>query len=296
MRDDIEFKAEDGTNLRGWLYRPDGAAGPSPTIVMAHGFSGVKESLDGFAEVFRSAGLAVLVYDNRNYGASDGEPRLHVNPYKQVADFRDAITYAGSLDEVDQDRIGVWGTSYSGGHVLMVGANDRRVRCVVSQVPFVSGHQNAARAFRADTWGELQHRFAADRRAQVAGAAPAMMPIFSEDPAAVVALPPAVSAEFLQASFDDAPAWRNEVTLRSVEMFTEYEPASFVPFLSPTPLLMIIAAKDRVAIAELALAAYATALEPKALKLLAGGHFSAYGRYFDDASAAARDWFVQHLS
>ena len=79
MRQDIEFDAE-GTTLRGWLYVPDGATGPVPTIVMCHGYSAVKELfLDAFAEVFCDAGFAALVYDNRNLGASDGEPRVTAN-------------------------------------------------------------------------------------------------------------------------------------------------------------------------------------------------------------------------
>jgi dienelactone hydrolase len=68
MRQDIEFNAE-RTTLRGWLYTPDSGKGPFPTIVMAHGFSAVKEMyLDSFAEVFAGAGLAALVFDNRNFG------------------------------------------------------------------------------------------------------------------------------------------------------------------------------------------------------------------------------------
>src|ERR687897_1311019 len=74
MRSDIEFDAE-GVTLRGWLYRPDDASGPLPTVVMAHGFSAVKEMyLDAYAERFADVGLNVLVFDNRNFGASDGTP------------------------------------------------------------------------------------------------------------------------------------------------------------------------------------------------------------------------------
>ena len=94
MRSDVEFDAE-GVTLRGWLYVPDGAAGPVPTIVMAHGFSAVKEMyLDRFAEAFAAAGLGALVFDNRNFGASDGEPRQEIDPWAQVRDYRDAISYA----------------------------------------------------------------------------------------------------------------------------------------------------------------------------------------------------------
>ena len=87
-RRDIEFPAEDGTVLRGWLYEPEGG-GPSPTVVMAHGFSAVKEMyLDDFAAAFADAGLAALVYDHRNLGASDGTPRGDIDPRQQIDDYR----------------------------------------------------------------------------------------------------------------------------------------------------------------------------------------------------------------
>src|SRR3954467_10027825 len=128
-RRDIEFDAE-GVTLRGWFYDADGQSGAAPTIVMAHGFSAVKEMyLDRFAEVFAAAGLAALVFDNRNFGASDGEPRQEIDPWRQVRDYRDAITFAQGLPETDPARIGVWGSSYSGAHVLVLGAIDRRIGC-----------------------------------------------------------------------------------------------------------------------------------------------------------------------
>ena len=151
MRKDIEFKTEDGVTLRGWHYLPVGRSGALPTIIMAHGFSAVKEMyLDRFAEAFSSAGLAAVVFDNRNFGASDGEPRQEIDPWRQVRDYRDAITFAETLPETDAERIGIWGSSYSGGHVIVVGAIDRRVKCVVAQVPLVSGHANARRLIRSD--------------------------------------------------------------------------------------------------------------------------------------------------
>src|ERR1700751_1982614 len=165
-RRDVEFNAE-GVTLRGWFYAAGTGGAPAPAVVMAHGFSAVKEMyLDSFAEVFAAAGLNVLVFDNRNFGASDGEPRQEVDPWAQVRDYRTAITYAATRPEVDAERIGVWGGSYAGGHVLVVGAIDRRVECVVSQAPFVSGHE-ASRAFvRADFIAGVQAQFDADREAR----------------------------------------------------------------------------------------------------------------------------------
>jgi dienelactone hydrolase len=296
MRRDIEFNAE-GTILRGWLYLPERAKGRVPGVVMAHGFSAVKEMyLDRFAEVFCDAGVAALVYDNRNFGASDGEPRQEIDPWQQVRDYRHAITWIGSRAEIDATRIGIWGSSYSGGHVLTVAAIDRRVRCVVSQVPLVSGSRNLKRLIRADMMAEVRKQFDADREARFKGAAPLMMPVVAEDPMAPAALPTADSWQwFSETGRTRASAWRNEVTLRTVEMLGEYEPGDYIARISPTPLLMLIAAGDHLAIAEEAFIAFNRALEPKRILVLKGGHFDAYVDDFERASTAARDWFVEHL-
>jgi len=298
MRKDIEFKTENGVTLRGWHYVPDGRQGKAPTIVMAHGFSAVKEMyLDRFAEAFAAAGLACVVFDNRNFGASDGEPRQEIDPWQQVRDYRDAITYAETLEETDPARIGVWGSSYSGGHVLVVGAIDRRVKCVVAQVPLASGHGNARRLIRADYLAGLQGMFAEDRRARMAGKTPAMIPVVAEDPASPSALPtPDSWVWFTETGRTRAPLWKNEVTLRSVEMFTEYEPGSYVSFISPTPLLMVVALGDVLTVADLALAAYERALEPKRLVTLQGGHFDAYIKDFEASSKPTVEWFTRHLA
>jgi len=297
MRKDIDFKTEDGVTLRGWLYLPDHAAGPVPTVVMAHGFSAVKEMyLDRFAEVFATGGLGALVFDNRNFGASEGERRQHIDPWQQVGDYRDAITFAETLPEIDRTRIGVWGSSYSGGHVLVLGAIDRRVGCVVSQVPLISGHRNARRLIRADFIAPVQAQFDDDRRARYAGKAPAMIPVVAQDSMAPCALATPDSWQwFTETGKTRAPAWRNEVTLQSVEMFTAYEPGAYIEWVSPTPLMMVVAAGDHLTVSDEALAAYARALEPKKLVLLEGGHFDAYVKDFERSSAPTRDWFMQHL-
>src|ERR687885_671556 len=153
MREDIEFNA-DGVTLRGWFYLPDGADREVPCIVMAHGFSAIKEMhLDEYAEVFCDAGLACVVYDNRGFGASDaapGKPRQEIDPWEQVRDYQHAITYAQSRPDVDAERIGVWGSSYSGAHAYVVGAIDRRVTAVCGQVPLVSGRRAFEMLVRID--------------------------------------------------------------------------------------------------------------------------------------------------
>jgi fermentation-respiration switch protein FrsA (DUF1100 family) len=296
MRRDIEIAAE-GVTLRGWLFTPDRPTGSFPVIVMAHGFSAVKEMyLDRYAEVFCAAVMAALVFDNRNFGASDGEPRVEIDPWQQVRDYRNAITWVRTQPGIDRDRIGVWGSSYSGGHALVLGAIDRRVKCVVSQVPLVSGSRNLKRLVRADMAAPLRDQFDADREARLRGAAPMMIPVVSQDPMGPAALPTADSWSWFTATGKErAPSWRNEVTLRTVEMLGEYEPGSYIERISPTPLLMIIADGDHLAIAEEAFAAYNRALEPKQILVLKGGHFDAYTIDFAASSTAARDWFARHL-
>lgn len=296
MKRTIEFDTGDGITLRGWLQTPDEGTGPFPAVVMAHGFSAVKEVfLDRYADVFCAAGLACLVYDHRNLGESDGEPRLEVDPWLQVQGYRDAITFLELQGEIDGRRIGVWGTSYSGGHVLPVAALDKRVRAVVSQVPFISGCANMRRVFREEEFEELRARFDADRRARFQGGAPAMIPVFGER-GSVCALPSPEEWDFIRDSgLLGTPMWLNEVTLRSAEMMMEYEPGQYVEQIMPTPLLMILVTRDIVTPTDIALDAFRRAHEPKELLLIEGGHMEVYDAQFDRGAAAARDWLVRHL-
>jgi hypothetical protein len=252
--------------------------------------------LDRFAEVFAAAGLAAIVFDNRNFGASEGEPRQEINPWQQIEDYRDAISFAQTLPETDAERIGVWGSSYSGAHVIVLGAIDRRIKCVASQVPLISGHRNARRLIRADLVAGVEAMCAEDRLKRYKGEAPAMIPVVSPDPAGPAVLPTPDSWQwFAETGRTRAPAWRNEVTLRSVELFLAYEPGAYIEYVSPIPLLLVVALGDHLTVADEALAAYGRALHPKRLVTLKGGHFDAYVADFDEASAAARDWFVEHL-
>lgn len=134
MKRDVTFRSE-GAEMRGWYYSPD-TAPPWPLVVMAHGFSATKQMVaDRYAEVFTEVGLAVLLYDHRGFGASGGEPRQQINPWMQARGYRDAISFAATLDDVDPSRIAVWGDSYSGGVALVVAALDDRVAALVVQVP-----------------------------------------------------------------------------------------------------------------------------------------------------------------
>ena len=295
MRRNIEFNAE-GPVLRGWHYQPDKGDGPFPTIVMAHVSAALKEQyLDSYAEVFAAAGLASIVYDHRNFGASDGDVRQEIDPILQMRDYRHAITFAMTLPGVNPEKIGAWGTSLSGGHVLMLAALDRRVRCVVAQVPTISGGAGSLRRTRADQMAASRTRFDGDRKNRFAGKPPGTIPLVAEDPMTACFNGGADAWAFFQESLKVAPARKNEVTLRSAEMLREYEPGSYIERISPTPLLMIVGNRDVLTATDLALQAYNRALEPKKLVLFEGGHYDPYVNLFEISSGAARDWFVTHL-
>jgi cephalosporin-C deacetylase-like acetyl esterase len=182
-RVDVEFEAEGGVTLAGWLYRPD-AAGPHPAITMAHGYAGVRgHGLDSFARAFADGGFVVLVHEHRGFGSSGGQPRQDVDPWRQIADWRRAITFLENQPEVDARRIGLWGTSYAGGHAIVLGATDRRLRAVVAQVPTISGFEQGLRRIPPDGVAALEAAFDEDERAQARGEAPRYQAIVDADPA-----------------------------------------------------------------------------------------------------------------
>lgn len=300
-RDDIEFSAQ-GTTLRGWFYPAAGVESGAGCVVMQHGFSAVKEMwLDRYAELFQESGLNVVVYDHPGFGASDaipGTPRHEIDPWQQIRGLQDAVTYAQSRPEVAADKIGIWGSSYGGANVFVVGAIDRRVKAVVSQVPAVSGSRSFQQLVRIDNWAAMDAAFADERQNRLAGGAPTMIPVVAEDPAATSALPtPDSYTWFTETAAERAPGWENEVTLLSMEFFRGYEPGAYVPMIAPTPLLVIAAPLDRLTSGQITTEAYETGMQPKKLVLVPGGHFDAYtGDGFSVTGTEARDWFVNHLS
>jgi len=293
---DVEFGVEGNATLRGWLFVPD-MPGRRPAITMAHGYAGIREhGLDRFARVFADAGFVVLVHDHRGFGVSDGLPRFDVDPWRQVADWRYAISYLESHPGVDADRIGLWGTSYAGGHALVLGATDRRLKAVVAQVPTISGYQQGLRRVAPDQVAGLEASFIDDDRRQFAGKPPATQLVVSPDPGTPAAYHSPEAVAFYSQPVPEGVHWENQVTVRSGRAARMYEPGQWVSRVSPTPLLMIIGLTDTITLTDTGLAAYERALQPKKLATIAGGHFDAYLRYFEQSSGAARDWFVEHLA
>jgi dienelactone hydrolase len=150
MRTDIEVLSG-GLTCRGWLYRPDAHPTAQPGIVMATGFSGVKDvRLQPFAERCGADGFAVLLFDFRHLGAKDGGPRGHVLAHTQLDDLRTALDFLSTQAGVDADSLALWRTSYGGGHAPLLGALDPRVKAVTPMVPALGLVRTDATAGRLD--------------------------------------------------------------------------------------------------------------------------------------------------
>ncbi|MET0427064.1 MAG: alpha/beta fold hydrolase, partial [Microvirga sp.] len=192
----VEFAAGSDT-IRGTLNLPAGGAA-LPAVALGHGWGMVAGGdLEDYARRIAERGIACLTFDYRRLGKSSGEPRQEIDPAWQQEDYRTAITYLSSRPEVDAARIGIWGTSYSGGHVLVVGATDARVKCVVSQVPTISGYVSGLRKVAPRHLDRLQRVFAEDRLARLAGKAPGTMREVGEDEAADIAYPGSDSFDYM---------------------------------------------------------------------------------------------------
>ncbi|MDT0468566.1 alpha/beta hydrolase [Streptomyces gibsoniae] len=290
--------AEGGISLNAWIFRPPTGDGPFPAITMAHGFGGVKyRGMQGYAERFSQAGFVVLVHDHRGFGLSGGEPRGDIDPWQQIADWRRAISFLESLDDVDAGRLGIWGSSYAGGHTIVLAATDRRIRAAVAQVPTISGFEQGLRRVPADRKQALEELFDDDERAQLAGKQPAYQLLNSLDPNVQAAYHSRGMAES-DAHFSLPPSVEEPkyVTLRSTRKAQMYEPGAWVTRVSPTPLLMVVGRTDTVTPSDLALAAYERALEPKRLAIFPGDHFDSYVAAFEPTSEAATEWFCENLS
>ncbi len=297
-RTDVEFPGAGGVTLRGWLYRPDGDA-PAPAVIMAHGFSATRHmGLPAFAEAFAAAGYAVLLYDHRNLGDSAGEPRQEINPWAQARDYRYALTWLAAQPGIDPDRIALWGSSFSGGEVMVVGAVDPRVKAVIANAPFAGlgrTYDDPAAAFEAMRVALDDESGAgpADSTDAPIGPMQVMRPIGS-DPQAPAFLPQPEATEWFSTVAD--PTWQNTFTLKGLGGAHAFDPAVAAPFLAPTPLLVIVASEDEVAPAPVARQTYAIASEPKQLQEIPGHHFVPYsGEQLDQAIAYALAFLKEHL-
>jgi uncharacterized protein len=289
-RVDLRFESG-GESCAAWLYPSQ--APRAACVVMAHGFGGVREArLDAYAERFQRAGHAVLVFDYRHFGSSSGEPRQLIAIRRQLADWRAAVAFARSLDGVDPDRVALWGTSFSGGHVLAVAARDPRVAAVISQVPFMSGLATVATAGPRDGL-RLAAAGLRDALGAVAGRPSHYVPIVGQ-PGELAAMTAPGAEAGCRALFPPGFPWRNEVAARIFLATGFYMPGRRAPHVR-CPLLVQVADGDSTTPSAPAMRAARRAPRGE-LRRYPGDHFDIYlGEPFERAVADQLDFLERAL-
>jgi len=296
----VEFGSEGGL-LRGLLFRPDGVELP-PVVIMAHGTSAtIRMVADEYAEAFRRDGLAVLLYDHRNFGVSGGDPRQEINPWIQCRGYLDAIGFVQTLAGIDHNRIGLWGDSYSAAEVIVAGAVDGRVGAVVAQIPVCGSQPPDLEPSRAN--------FDAIRTCLLEGdvtggpdTTVGPLPVVSPDQLGTPSLLEPVQAfrSFMDRGGRHGTGWVNRATRVVPDTPVPFSPVVCAPFVSP-PTLMMVAPDDEMKHAnyEVSRLAYELMPEPKQWYDISGGHFGLLyhpGSLFDEASRVQTEFLQRSLS
>ena len=235
-RADISFRSN-GVECAAWHYRATSEAlatgNGRPCVVLAHGFGGTRDSgLEGFAEAFAAAGVDSLVFDYRTFGASAGEPRQLVDITAQLEDYTAAVARARALDDVDPDRVVVWGVSLSGGHVLRIAAGDRRLAAAISLTPATDGPATARLSVRRTGAG----RTLATSAAGLVAAARSRQPFYQP----LTGHPGSLEGYSAIAG----PTWENRYAMWNALAFGRYRPGRDAPRIS-CPVLVQIADLDQ---------------------------------------------------
>jgi uncharacterized protein len=284
-------------HLRGQGDAFAGEDGSRPCVVLGHGLGGTVDSgLLPFAERFAAAGLDALAFDYRHFGASDGEPRQLLSAPLQLEDYAAAIAYARALEGVDPQRIVVWGSSYSGGHVVPVAVSDGYVAAVISQVPNMDGLAALINLARYAGPGHLAQLVLAGLRdlgASLRGRPPVMIPLVGA-PGSLGAMTTADADPGYHAIA--GPTWHNEATARVALRTGTYRPGLQADRL-PCPILIQIADQDAIAPPKAAQDAAWRATGRAEVRTYPIGHFDIYvGAPFEQAIADQLHFLRRHLA
>jgi dienelactone hydrolase len=275
QREDVQFTSG-SDRISAWLYRPEGS-GPAPLLVMAHGLGAVRTMrLDAYAERFSAAGYGCLVFDYRNFGDSEGSPRQLLDIKMQLADWAAAVAYARTLADVDHDRIGLWGTSFAGGHVIATAARVPGIAAVVSQCPFTDGIASI-RAMNPLTSARVTGLAVRDAVGARLGRPPLLVPAAGKPGELALMTAPDAYPGYLRLVPEDVDL-RNEVAARIALTVVTYRPGRLAAKIN-CPILFCVCETDSVAPAGPTLRHAAKARRGE-VKLYPEGHFEIY---VDDA-------------
>ena len=293
MKRAVEFYSE-GVKLCGDVYTPDDLSpGDSrAAVLLCHGYTGVKDLyLPDNAAFLNRAGYVAMTFDYKGWGDSEGS-RSRLAPYSRVADVQAALTFLGLQPEVDEDRMGLYGTSYGGATVTWVAATDPRPKCIVSVVGIGNGARWMSRVRRVDEWFDLQEVSKADREERVMTGQSRMVE------RSEILLPDRQSAELAAAARRNNPAAVGTIPVEYVDDTLGFNPEWIVDKISPRPILFITSDNDRLVLQEESEQLYARAGEPKKLVVLKGvGHYEVYAEpAFTKVMAETLDWFQEYMA
>jgi len=300
-REEVEFLSE-GVRVRGWYFKPEGS-GPHPAVVLAGGWCYVRELvMPYYAQEFASRGIGALVFDYRNLGVSEGSPRQHLDPWMQIRDYENALSYLVSRSDVDSDRLGAWGISYSGGHVIVLAAIDPRVKAIVSQIPVVDGYRNMRRVHGTMGYRKLFAKVLEDRSARYENPDNRLfIPHATPEPDQDLSTWPFPETyhTFKALKEIEAPLYQNSSTVESVDLLMNYDIIPFARRVYDTPTLMIVAEGDDLTLWDLEIGAY-NELPTAKKRLHVLPHTTHMTLYSDRdklevAAKQAAGWFEEHL-
>ena len=285
IRYELDFFST-GTRCSAWHYPSQLEQQSSPCIVMAHGLGGTREcGLAPYAERFAAEGFHVLVFDYRHFGDSDGQPRQLLKVPYQLDDWRAAIDFARQLKGVNPEQIILWGTSFSGGHVLSIAAEDKRLLAVSAQGPMVDGRAASLEILKYAGpihLSKLTSCGLIDQARANIGLSPLYIPLIAK-PGKLAAMTSHDSLSGYQAITN--PGWRNEMSARTVLVLSLYRPIKKAKKIR-CPALIQACNKDTVAPAKSAVKMAKRMPGTASLKQYDIGHFDIYtGHDFDVAIA-----------
>ena len=292
MKRPVEFYSE-GFKLCGDVYTPDDLSPGEQraAVLLCHGYTGVKDLyLPDNAASLNQAGYVAMTFDYKGWGDSEGT-RNRLAPYSRVMDVQAAMTYLGCQPEVDDERIGLYGTSYGGATVSWVGAVDQRAKCIVSVVGVGHGARWMSRVRRVDEWFDLLERSAEDR---VKRATTGELEYVDRSD---ILLPDRQSAELAAAARRNNPAAVGTIPIEYVDDTIGFNPEWIVDKISPRPILFITSDNDRLVLPEESEQLYAHAKEPKKLVVLKGyGHYEFYAEpAFSEVMVETLAWFGEYM-
>lgn len=267
-----------------------------PCVVMGHGFGATRDAgLLPFAERFVEAGVDVLLFDYRGFGTSEGTPRQDVDHRRHREDYHAAVAAARRLSGVDGDRIVLWGSSYSGGHVIVVAAQDPRIRAVISQGAAMDGLAALFGVQKTGGSGKAVSLTMAGLRDALRGVlnrAPYLVPIVGEPGSdAVISAPGSVTG--YQAIM--GPTFRNEMCARGILRIATNRPVRWARKVR-CPVFLVVAEQDNIAPVG-SVHDVARRLGPLAQVLrFPTGHFDIYGGEVFSTSVAAQVGFLRGVA